>query len=81
MEVSTDGNAFDVRVKVLKSHVIGTGKTLAEAIADVEPAVRDFENDSAKGFDPVLMARSRRRWKMGGKTFTPKTFREKGGKP
>ncbi len=43
VEITTDGSWFDIRVKVRKSRVLGTGKTLAEAIKDAEPTVADFD--------------------------------------
>lgn len=43
VEIIRHNPGIDVRIKVGKSHVLGVGATIAEAIADAEPFVVELE--------------------------------------
>jgi hypothetical protein len=46
VEIIRHDPGIDVRIKVGKSHVLGYGATIAEAVADAEPFVIEFEQYS-----------------------------------
>ncbi len=81
--ICEDNCYYEVQVRILKKRYLGVGDTLAEAIHQVEEAIKRAEEARSMGLDPILAERAKRRHDLGinrGMTFSPKKFRELGGK-